>query len=88
MLAILITSIQLSSNNQDRIDSNQQGRLAMTRIVQALNSSCVAATTPPVLAGSTSTEVDFYSLLGGGPTLNPGELKVSYTRTGPAATAR
>ena len=52
-LAIVIVSVHLGSNYTDRVDANQQGRLAMERITQALNSSCVTPNQPPVLAGST-----------------------------------
>ena len=81
MLAILISSVHLSSNNQDRVDSNQQGRLAMARVMQALNSSCIAASTPPVLAGSTRNEADFYSSMSDSANINPSEVKVAYTGT-------
>ena len=43
-LAIVIVSVHLGSNYTDRVDANQQGRLAMERITQALNSSCVTPT--------------------------------------------
>jgi prepilin-type N-terminal cleavage/methylation domain-containing protein len=89
MLAILISSVDLSSANNDSIEANQQGRLAMTKLVQALDSSCVAATTPPVLAGSDANHVVFYSLLGDAPSINPSEITVTYgaSTTDPLATA-
>jgi Tfp pilus assembly protein PilW len=42
-LAIVITSVHLTSNYDDRVDATQQGRDAMLKITQALNTSCVAA---------------------------------------------
>src|ERR1039458_10811781 len=48
-LAIVIVSVHLSSNYGDRVDATQQGRIAMAKITQALNSSCVSAKLPPVL---------------------------------------
>ena len=49
-LAIVIVSVHLTSNYNDRVDANQQGRMAIEQITQALNSSCVSAATAPVLA--------------------------------------
>jgi prepilin-type N-terminal cleavage/methylation domain-containing protein len=78
-LAIVITSVHLSSNYNDRVDSNQQGRVAMLKITQALNSSCVASHVAPILSASDSNDVWFYSLLGDSPTLNPNKVEISLT---------
>ena len=78
-LAIVITSVHLSSNYNDRVDANQQGRTAMLKIVQALNSSCVASAVAPILPASDSNNVWFYSLLGDAPGLNPNKVEVSLT---------
>jgi prepilin-type N-terminal cleavage/methylation domain-containing protein len=61
--AIVITSVHFSSNLTDRVDANQQARVAMEKIVQALNSSCVAPGITPILAGSDANDAIFYSLL-------------------------
>jgi prepilin-type N-terminal cleavage/methylation domain-containing protein len=77
---ILIVSIHLTSNTDDRVDANQQGRLAMQRIVQALNSSCVSASVPPIVAGSTATNLVFYSnTTQDAATINPNQVTISYT---------
>jgi prepilin-type N-terminal cleavage/methylation domain-containing protein len=78
-LAIVITSVHLSSNFNDRVDANQQGRTAMLRISQALNSSCVASGVAPILPASTGSDMWFYSLLSDAPTLNPNEVEISLT---------
>ena len=78
-LAIVITSVHLSSNYNDRVDANQQGRTAMLKIVQALNSSCVASAVAPILPASDSNNVWFYSLLGDAPGLNPNKVEISLT---------
>ena len=70
-MAIVIGALHFSSNDQDRIDANQQGRNAMTRIVQALDSSCVSAATAPILASSTATSISFYSDLADSSSINP-----------------
>jgi type II secretory pathway pseudopilin PulG len=79
-LAIVISSVHLSANYANRIDSNQQGRVAMERIAQALNSSCVSATLPPILAGtggSDANDIVFYSSLTDKPTITPNKVEVS-----------
>jgi prepilin-type N-terminal cleavage/methylation domain-containing protein len=81
-MALVIVSIHFSSSNQDSIDANQQGRLTMQRIVQALNSSCVSPTTPPILAGSTATSVTFYSSLLDSSNINPNKVTIAYTNEG------
>jgi hypothetical protein len=40
-VAIVISALHLSLNDGDRTDADQQGSVAMEKIVQALNSSCV-----------------------------------------------
>jgi prepilin-type N-terminal cleavage/methylation domain-containing protein len=84
-MAILIISYSLSSQTNDRIDANQQGRLALTKITQALGSSCVAASTPPVLSanvagGATNADqITFYSSLTDGPNVTPSEVTIALT---------
>ncbi len=78
-LAIVITSVHLSSNYNDRVDANQQGRTAMLQITQALNSSCVASAVAPILSASDSSDVWFYSVLGDSPTINPNKVEISLT---------
>jgi prepilin-type N-terminal cleavage/methylation domain-containing protein len=77
--AILVISLHLGSNYDDRVDANQQGRLAMQKLVLELNSSCVAATTPPILSGSDSTHLNFYSSETDAPTILPTRINVTYT---------
>jgi Tfp pilus assembly protein PilW len=77
-LAIVIASVHFSSNQQDRVDTNQQGRLAMERITQALNSSCVATSTPPIIAGS-DTSVTFYSAQRDTATISPDKVTIALT---------
>ena len=77
-LAIVIVSVHFTSNFNDRVDANQQGRLAMEKITQALNSSCVATNTPPVVAGSDASHVVFYSSLTDAPAINPSQVTVTY----------
>jgi len=89
-LAIVISSVHLTSNYTDRVDATQQGRLAMQKITQALNSSCVSPSLPPILpntvdpantisAISDSSNVWFYSSLSDGATISPNLVEISYT---------
>lgn len=80
-LAIVIVSVHLGSNYTDRVDANQQGRLAMERITQALNSSCVTPNQAPILAGSTANTVMFYSGTSDAPGPAPNELTIALTAT-------
>jgi hypothetical protein len=78
-LAIVITSVHLTSNYDDRVDATQQGRDAMLKITQALNSSCVAASVAPILAASDNSDLWFYSALSDSPTITPNKVEISLT---------
>jgi hypothetical protein len=78
-LAIVITSVHLSSNYSDRVDATQEGRTAMTRITQALNSSCVASSIAPILAASDANDVWFYDSISDSPVITPNEVEISYS---------
>jgi prepilin-type N-terminal cleavage/methylation domain-containing protein len=81
--AIVVVSVHLSSNFSDRVHANSEGRVAMEKITQALNSSCVAASVPPVVSSGSTVSDDknlyFYSSLSDAPTINPNEVKISLT---------
>jgi prepilin-type N-terminal cleavage/methylation domain-containing protein len=78
-LAIVIGSVHLTSNYSDRVDATQEGREAMQRITQQLDSSCVASAVAPILATSDANDVWFYSALSDSPTIQPNEVEISYT---------
>jgi prepilin-type N-terminal cleavage/methylation domain-containing protein len=78
-LAIVISSVHLTSNYSDRVDATQEGREAMQRITQQLNSSCVASGTAPILSTSDANDVWFYSALSDSPTVQPSKVEISYT---------
>jgi prepilin-type N-terminal cleavage/methylation domain-containing protein len=83
-LAIVIVSVHLGSNYTDRVDANQQGRLAMEKITQALDSSCVTPNQAPILAGSTGTSMSFYSGQNDAPGAIPNEVTISLAPSQPA----
>jgi len=76
-LAIVIVSVHFSSNYSDRVDATQEGTIAMTKITQALNSSCVSASLAPILSTSDASDVWFYSLLGDNATIQPNKVEIS-----------
>jgi prepilin-type N-terminal cleavage/methylation domain-containing protein len=78
-LYTVIVSLHFSSNYQDRIDSNQQGRVAMVRVMQVLDSACVAAQVPPVVAGSTATKLVVYSNQSDASTIEPNLVTIQLT---------
>ncbi|HEY6398895.1 MAG TPA: hypothetical protein VIX82_15715 [Solirubrobacteraceae bacterium] len=45
-------SVRQSAAASDRVEATQAGRIAMEKVLQDLNSSCVWSTVPPVQAGS------------------------------------
>jgi len=84
--AIVISTVKFSSNSTDRVDANQEGAVAMEKITQALNSSCVASQVPPVVStGATgsyvtnATQMYFYSSLTDGPVITPNLDEVALT---------
>jgi hypothetical protein len=95
--SIVVASVHFSSNFGNRVDSNQEGRVAMEKITQALNSSCVATGVTPlvgtpaptgmvggVASGSDASNVVFYSSLSDVPTIEPNEVEISLTGTAPS----
>jgi prepilin-type N-terminal cleavage/methylation domain-containing protein len=77
VLAIVIVSVHLSSNYADRVDANQLGRLAMEKITQELNSSCVRPNQAPIIAGSSDTQISFYNATNDKPGPIPNQITVS-----------
>jgi hypothetical protein len=58
MGAIVIVSVHFSKSFNDRTDVNQEGRIAMQKVVQALDSGCVASGVAPIIStGSTGSYV-------------------------------
>jgi prepilin-type N-terminal cleavage/methylation domain-containing protein len=87
-LAIVISSVHLTASTSDRVDATQEGRIAMQKITQALESSCVSPALPPILPNtvdpantvssvSDANDVWFYSSLSDGATINPNLVGVS-----------
>jgi Tfp pilus assembly protein PilW len=76
MGAIVVVAVHFTSSTTDRVDANQQGRLAMTKITQALNSSCVSAGVPPIQPNSDANDLIFLSALSDAPSIYPNLLTV------------
>jgi Tfp pilus assembly protein PilW len=95
--AVVIASVHFSSNFGNRVDANQEGRVAMEKITQALSSSCVATGVTPLVgtpaptgmvggaaSGSDASDAVFYSSLSDSPTIEPNEVEISLTGTAPS----
>jgi prepilin-type N-terminal cleavage/methylation domain-containing protein len=80
-LAIVITSVHLTSNFDDEVEATQQGRVAMLQITQALDTSCVIAAVAPILPASDNSDVWFYSSLTDAATLKPNKVWIQFTGT-------
>ena len=95
-LAIVVSSLTFAAGDADRLDSNQQGSVAMEKIVQALSSSCVAGYGDSPIVGATGTSsatgstgappssdntLTFYSSLNDSPLLTPSEISVYFSPT-------
>jgi Tfp pilus assembly protein PilW len=89
-LAIVISSVHLTSNFSDRVDATQEGRTAMEKITQALDSSCVVASLSPILpntvdsantisAISDASHLWFYSSLTDDALINPNLVNLELT---------
>lgn len=78
MGAIVVTSVHFGSSTTDRIDSNQQGRVAMEKITQALDSACVASTAAPVISNGATGPV-------GNPAVSDGTHIWFYTAIPPSS---
>jgi prepilin-type N-terminal cleavage/methylation domain-containing protein len=59
LFAILEVSLHQTALITDKVQANQMGRTAMTRIIDELHSSCIAPGFTPIQAGSSSTELIF-----------------------------
>jgi hypothetical protein len=96
-LAIIVSALHFSVGDSQRGDADQQGGVAMERIVQALNSSCVVgagispivgvtgtsgATGSTTVPPSSSNSLTFYSSLTDTPVINtPNEVHVFLVST-------
>ncbi|HEV7527391.1 MAG TPA: hypothetical protein VGO29_00675 [Solirubrobacteraceae bacterium] len=59
LCGILVISLHQSKRTTDRVDANQRGRIAMTRIVNELHSACISQGFTPIQAESKENELRF-----------------------------
>jgi Tfp pilus assembly protein PilV len=67
LMTVFLNGVQGTTNTQDRLDSQQRGRVAMDRVITLLSSQvCLDSATPPIVpVVSTDRSVTFYSDLQG-----------------------
>jgi hypothetical protein len=59
LFAILEVSLHQTSRLADRVEADQTGRVVMTRIIDALHSTCISPEFRPIQFGSSKTELRF-----------------------------
>ena len=64
LFSVLDVSLRHSTAVQDRVQANQIGRIAMTKMVDEMHSACLAPSFTPVQPESTPTELRFISAVG------------------------
>jgi hypothetical protein len=74
LFAILDFSISQSGRISEKVDADQQGRIALEKLSLEMHSSCVAALVTPVQPGSDDTQVQFISVPGSQAYLPTAEL--------------
>lgn len=61
---LIIVVLRGSARVAARVDATQQGRIAVTKIVEQLHSACLAPKAAPVLEGSSGTTLKFIHAVG------------------------
>ncbi len=64
LFAIMDFSINQSGRIADKVDADQQGRIALEKIALEMHSSCIAASVTPVQPGSDDKSIQFISVPG------------------------
>jgi prepilin-type N-terminal cleavage/methylation domain-containing protein len=83
LFSILDVSLRHTTAVQDRVQANQIGRIAMTKVVDELHSACISPSFTPVQQGSTETELIFVNGTGGEAVLEKAtEHKIVFTENG------
>jgi hypothetical protein len=71
LTTMIVVTLHSTARVNARIDSARNARLAATRVMEQLRSSCVAPRVPPVQIGSTGTSLSFIHQFGSAAVLMP-----------------
>jgi prepilin-type N-terminal cleavage/methylation domain-containing protein len=89
LFSILDISLRHTTALQDRVQANQTGRIAMTKIVDELHSACISPSFIPVQKESTPTELRFVSAPGSEAVLEKAyEHRIVFTESGKNGTLK
>ena len=89
LFSILDISLRHTTALQDRVQANQTGRIAMTKIVDELHSACISPSFTPVQKESTPTELRFISAPGSIAVLEKAyEHRIVFTESGKNGTLK
>lgn len=87
LFGILDTTLRHSTALQDRVQANQIGRIAMTKMVDEMHSACLSPSFTPVQPESSPTELRFISAVGNEAVLaNAYEHRIVFTEKGKEGT--
>jgi hypothetical protein len=87
LFSVLDVSLRHSTAVQDRVQANQIGRIAMTKMVDEMHSACLSPGFTPVQPESSPTELRFISAVGKEAVLvNAYEHRVVFTEKGKEGT--
>jgi Tfp pilus assembly protein PilW len=83
LFSVLDVSLRHSTATQDRVQANQIGRVAMTKVVDEMHSACLSPSFTPVMPKSTANEFRFVSAYGSEAVLTKAyEHRIVFTENG------
>jgi len=81
VVTALIVTLRETDRVTTRVHADQRARLAMSKVIDELHSSCVASGVAPIQPGSTATLLRFWHQTGSETSLTPVESRIALTGT-------